>query len=172
MINNVYFQTVIIVLIIAYGLYSLVKVVKVFLEHINEKKEYMKKYNGNYEYEQDFYIWAIVYSLVALAAFILGITQIVNEQEYTMGAAMFFMGMFCITFILDVIMKRQAFFDEEGFFYERKRYRYRSIVKLEPRNSIIATYDLLLIGEENMRIPKKMGDMLIVKRKEYKKNKK
>ena len=69
-------------------------------------------------------------------------------------------------------MKRQAFFDEDGFFFELKHYRYRSVVRLEPRKGLIKSYDLFLISQDSIRISKAMGDMLEEKRKEYRKNKK
>lgn len=172
MLDSVYFQMIIIVLIIGYGLFCLVKVGKVYLQHTKLKNEYIQSHKGKYVYQQDFYIWAIVYSLVAIIAFALAIYDVISVKDYTMAAAFAFMGMFCVTFVLDATMKRQAFFDEEGFFYEMKHYRYRSVVRLEPRKSLIQSYDLFLTGENSIRIPRKMGDLLETKRKEYKKNKK
>ncbi len=172
MLDNVYFQMIIIILIIGYGLFCLIKVGRVYLQHSKLKKEYIEKNRGKYVYQQDFYIWAIVYSLVSVIAFALAIYDVTNQKDYTMAAAFAFMGMFCVTFVMDAIMKRQAFFDEDGFFYELKYYRYRSVVRLEPRKSIIQSYDLFLSGDTSIRISRKMGDVLEEKRKEYKKNKK
>ena len=172
MLDNVYFQMLIILLIVGYGLFCLIKVGRVFLQHTKLKKEYIEKNKGNYVYQQDFYVWAIVYSFVAIMAFALCVYDIVQVKDYTMAAAFAFMGMFCATFVMDAIMKRQAFFDEDGFFYELKYYRYRSVMRLEPRKSLIQSYDLFLTGENSIRISRKMGDVLEAQRKLHKKNKK
>lgn len=169
--DNIYVQATIIVLLLAYGLYTFVKVLKVFLKHVQLKKEYIQKHKGRYTYQQDFYIWAVVYSIVTVLGFVTAVTEAM-EQDYMMAAGFFFMGCFCATFVMDSIMKRQAFFDEDGFFFELKHYRYRSVARLEPRKGLIKSYDLFLISQDSIRISKAMGDMLEEKRKEYRKNKK
>lgn len=169
--DNVFVQGTIIVILIAYGIYSFVKVLKVFLEHSRLKKEYMTKKKGKYDYQQDFYIWAIVYSIVTVMAFVIAFMDI-TKQDYMMAAGFSFMGFFCATFVMDSVMKRQALFDEEGFFFEKTYYRYRSVTKLEPRKSLIPSYDMFLTGQESIRISRAMGDMLEEKRKEYRQRKK
>lgn len=168
--NNIYFQVIIIVGLIGYALFCLYKSVKTYRNHLKLKKEYQEKYKGRYEYQQDFYIWAIVYGCVSVLAFVMCVIDIIGK-EYTLAAGFFFMGVFCFCFVLDVITKRQSFFDEDGFFFENKHYRYRSVIRLEPRKSLISSYDLMLT-KETIRISRKMGDVLEEKRKEYKRNKK
>lgn len=166
-----YFQMIIVVLLVAYGIYSLLKVIKVYREHSKLKKEFQESNKGKYEYQQDYYIWAITYSFVTLFAIVGGIINLVNK-DYVMAAAFFFMGTFCAGFVLDVIMKRQAFFAEDGFFFETKKYNYRSVMRMEPRKSIIPSYDLFLTNQNSIRISRKMGDMLTLKLKKYKKKRK
>lgn len=171
MSDNVFVQWTIIVLLIGYGIYSFVKVLRVYLDHLHKKKEYMESYKGKYTYQQDFYIWAIVYSIVTILGFVVAVMDVIS-QDYMMAAGFFFMGCFCATFVMDSIMKRQAFFDEDGFFFENTHYRYRSVVRLEARKSLIKSYDLFLISQDSIRISKAMGDMLEERRKEHRKNKK
>lgn len=169
--DNIFVQGTIIVILLAYGFYSFGKVFKVYMTHTKAKKEYMNKNKGKYEYVQDFYIWAIVYSVVSILGFIVAIIDLMN-QDYMMAAGFCFMGCFCATFVMDSIMKRQTFFDKEGFFFEATYYRYRSVVKMEPRKSVIPSYDMFLTGMESIRISRAMGDKLEEKRKEYRQNKK
>lgn len=169
--NNVYFQVVIIVAIVLYGLYNLWKVAKIYKIHMANKKEFLKKAKGKYDKQQDYTVWVAVYVLVCVGAFVMMILNIVGK-DYVMASAFFFMGVFCISFVLDALMTRQALFDEDGFFYEKKYYRYRSVLKLEPRRSLISSYDMYLTGGESIRISHKMGLYLEDKRKEFKKSKK
>lgn len=169
--DNVYFQWIIVIGLIVYGLYSLIRVLKVYTNHLKLKKEYEQKHKGKYIYQQDFYAWAIVYGIVSVLAVVMAVIDAMGK-EYVMAAAFFFMATFCTTFVLDAIMKRQAYFDEDGFFFENKYFRYRSVIRLEPRKSFIQSYDLYLTGDNSIRISRKMGDLLEEKRKEYKKNKK
>lgn len=168
--NNFYFQLIIIIGLIGYALFCLYKSIKAYLNHLKLKKEYQEKFSGKYEYQQDFYVWAIVYGLVSTLAFIMGIINLGGEDK-TLTAGFFFMGVFCICFVLDVVTKRQSFFDETGFFFENKHYKYRSVIRLQPRKSLISSYDLILTGQ-TIRISRKMGDVLEIKLKEYKKRKK
>lgn len=171
MSDNVFVQGTLIVILIGYGLYSFVKVLRVYINHLQMKKDYIDKHKGKYTYQQDYYVWAIVYSIVTILGFVTAVIDVVN-QDYMMAAGFFFMGCFCATFVMDSIMKRQAFFDEDGFFFENTHYRYRSVMRLEPRKSFIKSYDMFLISQDSVRISKAMGDMLEEKRKEHRKNKK
>lgn len=169
--NNIYFQVVIIIAIILYGLYNLFKVARIYMEHLKTKKEYLAKVKGKYSVQQDYTVWVIVYSIVCIGSVVmLGINII--GKDYVMAAAFFFLGVFCLSFVLDAIMTRQALFDEDGFFYEKKHYRYRSVLKVQLRNSFISSYDMIITGGESIRISKKMGDELNNKLKEYKNRKK
>lgn len=169
--DNIYFQVVIIIFIILYGLYNLWKVVKVYRVHLAEKKEFITKTKGKYEKQQDYTAWVIIYALVCVGAFGMMVYNMI-AKDYLMSAAYFFMGVFCISFVLDALMTRQALFEEEGFFYEKKHYRYRSVTKVVPRKSLISSYDMYLTGGESVRISRKMGDKLQDKMKEFKKRKK
>ncbi|MEG0329911.1 MAG: hypothetical protein RR537_06140 [Longicatena sp.] len=169
--SNQYFQMIIVIALIAYGIYTLAKVIKVYMEHVKLRKAYQEANKGKYEFQQDYYVWGVTYCLVTLFAFAGTIVNIMNK-DYVMASAFFFMGTFCASFVLDVLMKRQAFFGKEGFFFETKTYNYRSVIRMEPRKSFIQSYDLFLTNQNSIRITRKMGDKLAIKLKEYKRHKK
>lgn len=169
--DNVYFQMVIIIAIILYGLYNLWKVAKIYKIHLEEKNKFLIKAKNKYEKQQDYTGWVIGYTIVCVGAFAMMVVNIIGN-DYMMASAFFFMGVFCVSFVMDAFMTRQALFDEDGFFYEKKYYRYRSVTKLMPRRSLISSYDMYLTGGESIRISRKMGDVLDNKLKEYKKRKK
>lgn len=168
--NNVYFKVVIMIAIIAYAVYNLWKVTRTYIKHIKAKKEFSER-SKKYSKQQDYTIWVVVYAAVCIGAFVMMIIDII-DKDYVMASAFFFMGTFCISFVMDALMTRQSLFDEDGFFFEIKYYRYRSVMKLEPRRSLIASYDMYLTGGESIRISRKMGDELQKRLKMYKNRKK
>ncbi|NBK99413.1 MAG: hypothetical protein EOM50_15605 [Erysipelotrichia bacterium] len=169
--NNVYFQVVLIIAIVAYGLYNLIKVAKIFKVHLKTKQAFLEKAKGKYEKQQDYTAWVVVYAIICVGAFVMMVVNLIGK-DYMMAAAFFSLGVFCISFVMDALITRQAWFDEDGFFYEKKYYRYRSVNKVVLRTSLIASYDMYLTAGESVRISKKMGEMLNAKLKEHKLKKK
>lgn len=158
--------------IILFGIYELYKGVKQYVNHMSTKKEYMENHKQNFEAYKEYNVWAGGYGVAAVAAGITAIYRVVVDADYMYGAGFAMLAACAIGFMLDAIVKRSAWFYEDGFFYENKFHRYRSVVKVVPRNALFPSYDVTLGNAPSMVVTRKMGELLQDKIKENKKNKK
>ncbi len=171
MTSNDYFSLILIVIIIAYALYNLYKVGKVFNEHMNSKKAFITKSKGKYDTQQDYTLWVAIFVVILVVSIVM-MAKNMMAKEYLTTAAFLFLFIFCISLIMDALITRQALFDEDGFFYETKYYRFRTISDLKPRSSLMPSYDMYLSTGSSVRISRKMGDRLEKELKAYKQRKK
>lgn len=158
--------------IILFGIYELYKGIKQYVVHIKAKKEYMNNHQQNYETYKQYTLWAGGYGIAAIATFITAIYRIVVDVDYLYGAGFAMIGACAIGFMLDAIVKRSAWFYEDGFFFESTFHRYRTIAKVAPRNGLFPSYDVTITNSPSMVVTKVMGELLQKKIKENKRNKK
>ena len=157
--------------IILFGIYELYKGIKQYIKHSNAKKEYMGNHKKEYETYKDYNVWAGGYAIAGIAATITAVYRIL-EADYMYAAGFAMLAACAVGFMLDAVVKRSAWLFEDGFFYEDKFHRYRSISKIAPRNALFPSYDVSLNNAPSMIVTRKMGELLQEKMKENKKNKK
>lgn len=171
MIDNVVLDWIIVVLIIAFGGYELYRGIKQYLEHRKEKMAYVDNHK-HYEYFEEYRKWFGIYLAATLVSVVLGIYYMVTTDDFVYAIGFLVLAACAFGFALDTLVKRRAWFYEEGFFYEKRYYRYRSVASVKRTPKWVASYDVAFNNAPSMVMTKKMGDKLQEKMKEHKKNKK
>lgn len=171
MMNNVYVKAILMIGLICYGAYLLFTAMKQFYKHIKAKKEFIKKEKGKYVAEKSYVLWMLLYFAGAVVGVISTFYQI-QLEEYVIASAFVFVTLCLIAMGLDAIIKRQALFAEDGFFFENDFYRYRSVTRVKRKNSFIGGYTMYVLNKGEIGIATKTGEMLETQLKQYKKNKK
>lgn len=157
------FDVIFIVLIIAYGIYLMYKFIKDYIAHIKLKKEFLethKKIEAYKGYNKLILIYLLIIIGMIVLPFILKV-NFVKHFDLMSKVAYLFILLFIVSLILDTLITRQAYFSEDGFFFEKTFYRYKSVKEIIPsKMPIFSPYSIQFLDGTKMKISKEMGEIL------------
>jgi len=161
------------IVVIALGVYQIYKSTKRLSAHLEGRKEFLA--NNKNELKEEFLehkTWALIYGVGALAVLVLGISFLVTKKDYLYASACISLAAIFAGYVLDCFVTRRSWYYEDGFFFENKYYKYRSLAVVEKRKGIFPAYDVRFHANPDMVVTKKMGEKLIEKQAEWKQAKK
>lgn len=161
------------IVVIALGVYQIYKSVKRLTTHLNGRKEFLE--SNKYELKEEFLehmTWVIIYGVTAVAVFALGVYRFIFAKDYLMTCACVALAAILAGYVLDCFVTRRSWYYEDGFFFENKYYKYRSLAAIEKRKGIFPAYDVRFHANPDMVVTKKMGEKLMDKQAEWKRIKK
>lgn len=161
------------IIVVALGVYQIYISVKRFKKHVEGRKEFLaiNKETLNEAFLEHTF-WVAAYGIVSAVSFALGAYFFVKTTDYIYASACIALGLIMLGFVLDSFVTRRSWYYEDGFFFEAKFYRYRSLAHIEPRKGIFPAYDVRFHAQPDMIVSRKMGEKLKDKQAEWKKNRK
>ena len=170
--NRNYLDLVILAILIVFGVYELYKGVRQYMDHNKEKNECLQTHKGEYTFYEEYKLWFSIYLIVSVGSLIASVYSMMINKDYSYCIAFLVLSACTFGFALDCLVKRRAWFYEDGFFYEKKFYRYKSVAAVRPKKSFAKGYDVTFIKDPAMVMTKKMGEYLDDRIKENRKKKK
>lgn len=170
--NGEVLSIVVFLALFGFGIYEMYRGVKQLMEHNKNRKEYMENHNKPYDFFEEYKLWFTIYSGVAVFSIGACIYQAVNYQDWMYAMGFLVLAACCVSFAMDCLVKRRAWFYEEGFFYEKKFYRYRSVARVSKTTGFKPGYDVNFMKDPSMIVTKKMALEIQKRMEAYKANKK
>ncbi|MEF2608077.1 MAG: hypothetical protein U0M88_00365 [Faecalicoccus sp.] len=165
-------SVVVTLVLIGFGIYELYNGIKQLVIHHKNKQEYMENHAKKYEFFEEYKLWFAIYVLVAVASFATACYQMFAKNDGMYAIGFWVLCACCISFALDCLVKRRAWFYEDGFFYEKKYYRYRSVINVSKTNKLRPGFNVSFSKDPSMIVTRKMALKIKEKMQEAKENKK
>lgn len=159
--------------IVLYGAYLTFKSVHLYFVGQKAKKEFKKTHKGYEEVNQAqlyFYMF-VVLCIVGIVMIFISTGKDVKELFY-FRVAYLMMVIVCSGMALDSLSKRHAIFDENGFFYEKSYFRFRSISGIDRNKGLMRNMQIHTLDEDKIMISKKMGQIFDERYENWRKRKK
>lgn len=148
-------------LIVVYGVFLVFDSIKKFVECTKARRAYVKEHKHQVEPIRDFALWMIGYLLIACFGALGIFLELRNNKDIFVLSAYGFLIVYIFSFLLELITRRTIIFDDEGFFYEKTYYRYRSVNGVDVAKGIIKRYDIrLTTTSDKFQMPAKLAEML------------
>lgn len=153
--------TLIVVVIIGYGLFMVYTNLKKFIECNKAKKEFLEGNKNHPEIVSDYIPWIIGCVLIAVLVGIAVVYEVQNKGEAVTLAAYGFVTLWVLSLTTEFVVRRTIIFTEDGFFYEKTFHRFRSVNGTTPTGGMFGRYEVrLTTTSEKMQLPKKFGVIL------------
>ena len=161
------------IVVIGLGVYQLYNSIKRFKKHVDARNEFLAINKDTLKEEfLDHQKWAMIYGAAAIALFALGIRFFLKTDDYLYATACFCLGLIFAGYVLDCFVTRRSWYYEDGFYFENKFYRYRSLAAIEPKKGLTKTYEVRFHAHPTVVVAPKMADKVKEKEAEWKKNRK
>ena len=153
--------SLIVVAIIAYGLFVVFTNVKKHIACNQAKKIFMQGNKHPHEIISDYIPWIIACVLIMVLIGIAVVYEIQNKGDMVTLAAYGFVILWVLSLISELMVRRTIIFNEDGFFYEKTFHRFRSINAATPMGGVFGRYEIrLTTTSEKIQLPKKFGTIL------------
>lgn len=170
--DNEVLSVVVTLVLIGFGIYELYNGIKELILHRKNRVEYMENHPKHYEFFEEYKLWFALYVVVAIASFAAACYQMFVKDDGMYAIGFWVLCACCISFGLDCLVKRRAWFYEEGFFYEKKYYRYRSIVSVSKTNKMRPGFTVSFAKDPSMIVTRKMAEQIKNRMQAFKAQKK
>lgn len=170
--NNQVLSVVVTLVLIGFGVYELYSGIRQLILHHKNRTEYVENHPKNYTFFGEYKLWLAFYIVVALGSFAAACYQMFVEKDGIYAIGFWVLCACCISFGMDCLVKRRAWFYEEGFFYEKKYYRYRSIVSISKVSRMRPGFTVSFAKDPSMIVTRKMAVQIKDRMQAFKSHKK
>lgn len=169
--NRDILSIVIVCVLIGFGIYELYRGTKEWIEHKKAREAFLEANKKLEEYHEEYKLWLAFYIVLAVIGVVGAVYQIAVQQDLTYSLGFVVLTCICISFSLDCLVKRRAWFYDDGFFYEKKYYRYKSVSYVDKKRGFRAGYDVAFFKDPSMVVTSSMAEKIKDRMKNSKKKK-